>query len=373
MSRAVFLVLAVALLAAGCVGDGPAPPSWAADDSRPPSPDDWTTLVDLAGAWDIRLGDAPADSGGWAPIAVPAAWEDQGYPGYDGFAWYRTTFALDAKTADLARVEPTFLLLGRIDDADEVWLNGALVGWGGRMPPFYETSAFGFRTYRVPPGLLRADAPNELTVRVYDAGLEGGILEGPVALAVPTARNPESVPLVADLAGDWRFQPGDDPAYADPGLDDRAWARIRVPGQWERQGFRDLDGVAWYRTTVALDAEAAGDDLVLVLGLIDDLDETFVNGVRVGATGDVDSGVVRGDEWQVERVYTVPASALRVGDNGIAVRVFDGPNEGGIYRGPVALMTRDAFARRGGSPPTAWSDDDRWAPDPPPVPPRPSR
>ncbi|WP_420455246.1 glycoside hydrolase [Rubrivirga sp.] len=355
MSRAGLLALALgalALVSGGCRDAShwaPPPSPWSGDDARPPSPDDWTTLVDLDGTWEIRIGDAPASADttdGWTSITVPAAWEDQGFPGYDGFAWYRTTFALDAKTADLARVGPPFLLLGRIDDADEVWLNGTRVGWGGRMPPFYETAAFRFRAYRVPPDLLRTDGPNELAVRVYDAGVEGGILEGPIALAVPTAQNPASVPVVADLAGDWRFQPGDDPAYSDPALDDRAWATIRVPGAWERQGYRDLDGLAWYRTTVRLSAEDAARDLVLVLGLIDDLDEAFVNGVRVGATGDPDTGTVRGDEWQVERAYPVPASALRAGDNVVAVRVFDGPNEGGIYRGPVALVTRQAFAER---------------------------
>lgn len=344
----VLAYLAVAEAVRQAIKSGP--PEWIPqhDAARPPSPEDWTTLVDLAGTWEVRLGDEPAtvEAGAWERIAVPAAWEDQGYPGYDGFAWYRTAFTLDAKTADAARVAPPFLLLGRIDDADEVWLNGELIGWGGRMPPFYETAAFGFRTYRVPPGLLRTDAPNELTVRVYDAGLEGGILEGPVALAVPTSRNPESLPVVADLTGDWRFLPGDNPAYADPSARDDLWDTVRVPGTWEPQGYRRLDGIAWYRTTVDLSAEDAATDLVLHLGLIDDLDETFVNGVLVGATGDVDAGEVQGDEWQVERAYPVPASALREGANVIAVRVFDGLADGGLYRGPVALMTPETAAAR---------------------------
>lgn len=321
------------------------------DEAAPPSPDDWTTLVDLSGPWAFRIGDATrwreeeADAG-WDRVAVPAAWEDEGYHGYDGFAWYRTTFALDAKVADVVRAEPPFLLLGRIDDADEVWLNGTLLGRGGRMPPVYETAAFGFRTYRVPPGLLRADRPNVLAVRVYDAGLEGGILEGPVALAVPTPRNPESVPLVADLAGDWRFSPGDARVWAEPELDDAQWDTLRVPGIWETQGYPDLGGFAWYRKRVALGAETASQDLVLVLGAVDDLDEAFVNGTLVGRTGDIDGRNVRGDEWLIERAYRVPAEALRSGENVVAVRVYDGPIDGGIHRGPVALMTPEAYAER---------------------------
>ena len=338
-------------------GDWPAVPgkdkTW--DDpwkTRPPSADDWTTLLDLSGPWAFRIGDAPrwVDApldDGWDWVDVPAAWEDEGYHGYDGVAWYRTSFSLDAKTVDRLRQQPPFLLLGRIDDADEAWLNGEPLGWSGRMPPHYQTAAFGFRTYRVPPGLLRADAPNVLAVRVYDEGLEGGILEGPVALAVPTARNPEGAPFVADLAGDWRFSPGHGAvSFAAPDFDDDAWATLRVPGTWETQGYPALGGTAWYRKRVTLSAEDSGQDLVLVLGAIDDLDETFVNGVRVGSTGDVEGGHVRGDEWQIERAYPVPDSVLVTGENVVAVRVVDGPVDGGIYRGPVALMTPAAYAER---------------------------
>ena len=330
--------------------DRPKDASW--DDpwkASPPSPADWTTVLDLAGPWDFRIGDAQRwadgrERDGWDPIAVPGAWEDDGYHGYDGYAWYRTSFTLDAKAADALRESP-FLLLGRIDDADEVWLNGEPVGQSGRMPPAYQTAAFGFRTYRIPPDLLRTDVPNVLAVRVYDAGLEGGILEGPVALAVPTGQNPEGAPVVADLAGDWRFSPGDGD-WAAPDHDDTRWDTLRVPATWESQGYPQLGGVAWYRRSVRLSAEAAGADLVLVLGAVDDLDETFVNGVRVGSTGDVETGDIRGDEWQIERAYPVPASLLREGENVVAVRVIDGPIDGGIYRGPVALMTPEAYAER---------------------------
>ena len=357
-----FLLAALAVLTLVVLGRScgvPAAPPWADalgplpspdDPAMPPAPDDWTTLADLSGEWAFRIGDSPRwatepTDAGWDRVPVPGAWEDAGYHGYDGTAWYRTTFALGAEGARLAETAPPFLLLGRIDDVDEVWLNGERVGRGGHRPPDYRTAAFSFRTYRLPPGLLRADGPNVLAVRVYDAGLEGGILEGPVALAVPTDRNPAGVPFAADLAGDWRFSPGDG-AWAVPDLDDAGWDTLRVPGVWETQGHRDLDGLAWYRKRVDLPAATAAQDLVLVLGAVDDLDETFVNGVRVGATGDVGGGAVRGDEWLVERAYPVPARLLRPGENVVAVRVYDALVDGGIHRGPVALMTAEAYAER---------------------------
>src|SRR6185437_2533526 len=43
--------------------------------------------------------------------------------------------------------------------------------------------------------------------------------------------------------------------WADPMLDDASWSSIRVPDYWEGQGYPDMDGVAWYRTTFELSDE----------------------------------------------------------------------------------------------------------------------
>ena len=110
-------------------------------------------------------------------------------------------------------------------------------------------------------------------------------------------------------------------AWASPTLGDSGWTSIHVPDLWEAQGYAEVDGVAWYRTTVTLSAEEAGQDAALALGTIDDDDITWVNGVEVGRT----------NGWNVPRHYRVPASALRAGANVIAVRVRDGGGGGGIY------------------------------------------
>ena len=38
------------------------------------------------------------DDSEWEKINVPSSWENQGFHGYDGYAWYRTSFKL--KTSD---------------------------------------------------------------------------------------------------------------------------------------------------------------------------------------------------------------------------------------------------------------------------------
>ncbi len=70
-------------------------------------------------------------------------------------------------------------------------------------------------------------------------------------VTVLTERNMENI---VALSREWRYHPGDDPAWAEPGFDDSAWARVRpdlseletVPGGWP--------GIGWFRRRVMLDA-----------------------------------------------------------------------------------------------------------------------
>lgn len=113
--------------------------------------------------------------------------------------------------------------------------------------------------------------------------------------------------------------------WAAPTLGDSGWTPIAVPALWETQGYADLDGIAWYRTTFSLAAGETGHDAALSLGMIDDDDITWVNGVEVGRTAG----------YNLARHYTIPASALHVGTNVVAVRVADGGGGGGIYGAPA--------------------------------------
>ncbi len=300
----------------------------------------WTQVLDLRGPWRFQIGDDPArasadyDHSSWETIFVPSGWEEEGYWGYDGVAWYRRTFLLTERQLRA----PLYLRLGRIDDADHVWVNGRFVGSTGRFPESgYETGAYTHRVYRIPPGFLQP-GENVVAVRVFDEGGEGGILEGPVGLFT---LDPE-LPLALDLSGTWRFRPGEDVRLRTAPTD--AWARVTVPAKWEPQGFPTLDGFAWYRRTFKLPDRLRDGDVVLVLGLIDDLHEVYVNGERIGGTPDIENRHVRGDEWQELRAYPLPPDLLGT-TNELAIRVFDGGYDGGIYEGPVGLMTTASYER----------------------------
>lgn len=330
---------------------------------------EWNRLLDLRGKWKFEIGDRleyaqPGfDDASWQNIFVPANWEDEGFPGYDGYAWYRTRFQLPPG----AEKTPLYLHLGRIDDADETYLNGHLIGFSGVFPPGMETAYSKFREYRIPPEYLNFSGENVLAVRVYDMQLAGGIVEGRVGIYTLQSSLAMDIPL----DGAWKFSTGDEPEWKAPDFDDRAWKNLVVPLRWEVQGYRHYDGYAWYRKRFTAPSTYRGQKLVLLLGKIDDLDETYLNGRRIGKSGNftaIGGPAIRGDEWQQLRVYEIPAELLYFDrENLIAVRVYDGLVDGGIYEGPVGIMTAGraqewlAAQKRGQKAPTSfWEFLDAW-------------
>ena len=125
--------------------------------------------------------------------------------------------------------------------------------------------------------------------------------------------------------------------WADPALDDSRWATIPVPALWESAGYEGMDGTAWYRTAVDLSADEARRGVSLGLGMIDDSDVSWVNGIEVGRTD---------NRWNAARRYEVPPDALRPGRNVIAVRVEDTGGGGGIYGDSSLLYVESGGERR---------------------------
>jgi len=69
----------------------------------------------------------------WQHIEVNKPWEEQGYPNYDGFGWYRLHFMLPSSIKEKAFLKDSIRInLGIVDDNDEVYLNGKLIGEYGK-------------------------------------------------------------------------------------------------------------------------------------------------------------------------------------------------------------------------------------------------
>ena len=145
-------------------------------------------------------------------------------------------------------------------------------------------------------------------------------------------------PGYQSLEGPWRLQPGDQSGWAAAGFDDSTWKTAQVPERWDENVLPGYDGLGWYRLhfTVAPQhlARWSGRPLAIACGGIDDADETFLNGRKIGQTGAFPP--VQKTEWRTPRVYEFD-QALLTATNVLCVRVADFGGDGGIWRGPVAI------------------------------------
>jgi len=140
--------------------------------------------ISIENGWQFAKGDSsqwssPAyNDSNWKHIEVNKPWEAQGYPNYDGFGWYRLHFMLPSSIKEKAFLKDSIRInLGVVDDNDEVYLNGKLIGkYGGRGGDI-KTSQYGPRSYNIAannPAILW-DKENVLAIRIFDTGGDGGL------------------------------------------------------------------------------------------------------------------------------------------------------------------------------------------------------
>lgn len=294
----------------------------------------FSQIIDLKGTWKFHLGDqtecsAPSfDDSKWPQIKAPGYWEDQGFHGYDGYAWYRKKF--DGTLLD--KNKNYYLNLGYIDDADEVYLNGRLIGFSGMIRPFFITAFNQERKYQIPPDLINYQGENVIAVQVVDFSLGGGIFDGNLGIFESKDKL-----LLLDLKGVWLLSAGK--------KRDQIKKEVMVPSRWESQGFPGYDGIAWYKRSFSFTHHIPNEPLVLLAGKIDDFDEVYFNGVLIGKTSD---GKPFGpsESWKQQRVYLIPDYVLnKKGLNTIEIRVDDLRLDGGIYSGIVGIATKANYEK----------------------------
>ncbi|MFA8433705.1 MAG: beta galactosidase jelly roll domain-containing protein [Marinifilaceae bacterium] len=299
-------------------------------------------LVNLKGYWQFSIGDDPEwgllnyDDSGWEKVLVPSTWEDNGFEAYNGFAWYRKHFQIHTQ---LER-EFLYLYMGYIDDVDEVYVNGVLVGASGDFPPLVITAYDVPRMYPIPKSLLHPSGENVIAVRVFDDYGGGGIVKGPVGLFLDR----EQELLEVDLSGYWDFEAG---MPVDKGNLNRITYRpgkIFVPGFWEARGYSGYDGEARLTKEFRYPDQLKTYDQALVLGVIDDIDIVYLNGERLRLSDKAKGKrrFERGVNHMTFRIYDIPDDLLKKeGSNIVEVMVKDFTGPGGIYRGPIGITSRE--------------------------------
>ncbi|WP_111307277.1 sialate O-acetylesterase [Confluentibacter sediminis] len=128
----------------------------------------------------------------------------------------------------------------------------------------------------------------------------------------------------------WKDISFNDVSVSKADFNDVNWEIISLPGRFDIINDNQFDGAMWFRKKFTI--EDISEDYILKIGAVDDMDATYINGEYVG-------GLVGTGNHNILRVYTIPKSILKVGENTIAIRGIDtgGP---GVISGPITLETK---------------------------------
>lgn len=167
------------------------------------------------------------DDSDWSTMQVPGYWADTDMGPVNGVVWFRKEINVPHYFVG----KPAKLLLGRIVDADSVFVNGQFVGTTSyQYPP---------RWYDVPAGVLQA-GKNQITVRVINSSGRGGFVpEKTYALRVAYRS--------ISLEGEWKMKLG----AAMPKLASQTFIRWKPVGLYNAMIAPLLNyhikGVIWYQ------------------------------------------------------------------------------------------------------------------------------
>jgi hypothetical protein len=150
---------------------------------------DRVPVVELKGLWRFHTGDDPNGKLGWASpefddakwklIRSDLPWDEQGYKGYTGFAWYRVQVKLPQKRIPLAIGIP------HISTSYQVFADGRLIGQFGGIPPHPKIETEPPQIFFLPDEAAAPLKPIMLAIRVWylplwDAHDGGGLSVAPL-------------------------------------------------------------------------------------------------------------------------------------------------------------------------------------------------
>ena len=129
---------------------------------------------------------AEADDSQWKTMPVDKDWTEYGVSNPNNYAWYRMKVVVPKSlTANAIRKDVVKICVAKVDDCDETFLNGKLIGKTGSMPGDkggYRSAWDTPREYIVDSKLVKWGHENTIAVRVYNGNDPGGIFNGPIVI-----------------------------------------------------------------------------------------------------------------------------------------------------------------------------------------------
>ena len=243
------------------------------------------------------------------------------------------TYAKDIAEANYSQIRHFWIptrtsLQGPQDDLPSGYWKPAI---GDEVRPFSAVAYFFalelFRKYKVPIGLINASVGGTpIEAWTSEEGLKDFS-----ALLTTIQKNKDTAYVNSLARTAFAGNTNNSRQISDRGLTEpvkwyesayvpKGWKPINIPGYWEDQGIKDLNGIVWYRKEVDVPGSMSGQVAKVWLGRIVDADELYINGKRVGNT-----------TYQYpQRRYTVPADLLRPGKNIFVIRVTNTGGKGGF-------------------------------------------
>ncbi len=127
-----------------------------------------------------------------------------------------------------------------------------------------------------------------------------------------------------------KIDPGFKDNWMSPKINDSSWEKIKLPRAWDTPYLKGHTGIVWYRKKINIPPEWNDKDIVINLGSIRGYDITWLNGKLIGAALEHYAS-----RWS--RLYNIPCTEFKTGENTIVICNFSGNGSGGP-RGPESSM-----------------------------------
>jgi uncharacterized protein DUF4838/glycosyl hydrolase family 2 len=112
--------------------------------------------------------------------------------------------------------------------------------------------------------------------------------------------------------------------------DDKNWKEIKTNTFWEKQGYKDYDGDAWYRLKYKINANPKKEKIILRFGAVDENCDVYANGKLVGKH--IFDPVKDPDGWKKPVEFDITEFVLPGKENIFSVKVTDTSGGGGIWK-----------------------------------------
>lgn len=244
---------------------------------------------------------------------------------------HNITYAKDIETANYPEIRHLFIptrtnLVGKQNDLSDAvaWksANPKDVGRFSAVAYFFARNIY--EKYKVPIGLINASVGGTpIEAWISESGFEHfPELVNTIAKNKDTASvNRANRPIFANAAPrNVLIDLGMTQKWFSPDSKSQHWRPINIPGYWEDQGLKDLNGTVWYKKEIIIPKNMTETPAKVHLGRIVDADELYINGAKVAQT-----------TYQYpQRRYNLQQGILKEGKNLFVIKVSNTAGKGGF-------------------------------------------